>query len=134
MKTELVIDAEDVHRTFIGCLNENGKVEVEGIMHTFIFDSERLETVNKKVKKWLNALPHEFFRSGGGGWSFLNACNQANGIQWTGLHSIMDELFCLGLGLKMVKCLLPREMWEVLPRGMPFYVVEDGDENENKKH
>ena len=75
------------------------------------------------MTEWLKALPHQFRKNSGGGWSFLNACNQENGVQWTGLHQRMDQLFCLGMGVKLVESLLSRKMWRNLPGGMPYYVI-----------
>ena len=98
---------------------------VEGITSTFGLHSDRLEQTRPKVMEWLAALPDEFKKTGGGGWSFLNACNQANGVQWTGFHQRMEQLFCLGLGLKLVECQTPKEMWSMLPGGMPYYVILD---------
>lgn len=101
-----------------------GAVIVEGVLRKFGFHPGRLKGQRAKVTEWLKALPHQFRKSGGGGWSFLNACNQENGVQWTGLHERMDQLFCLGLGLKLVVCQMPREMWRALPGGMPYYVID----------
>ena len=74
-------------------------------------------------KDWKN-LPHQFRKSAGGGWSFLNACNQEDGEQWTGLHQRMDQLFAMAIGLGLAKWCLPRAMWDVFPGGMPYVVVE----------
>jgi hypothetical protein len=53
----------------------------------------------------------------------VNACFDRNGTQWTSRHRDMDELFMLGMGLKLVECQLPRELWSMLPIGMPYYVI-----------
>jgi hypothetical protein len=37
----------------------------------------------------------------------------------------MAQLFALGLGIGMVECQLPRELWDMLPGGVPYYVVND---------
>ena len=58
----------------------------------------------------------------GGGWSFLQACVDKNGNHW-GEHSNMEELFCLGIAIGKVESLLPRDMWKVLPGGVPYYVI-----------
>jgi hypothetical protein len=36
----------------------------------------------------------------------------------------MDELVCLGLAIGRIAFLMPREMWEMLPGGMPYIVVK----------
>ncbi len=104
-----------------------GAIVVEGVVSRFAFQPSRLEAKRAKVTAWLQALPVQFHKNGGEGWSFLNACNQENGVQWTGLHLHMEQLFCLGIGLGLVECLLPREMWDALPGGVPYYAVNLDD-------
>ena len=128
------IDAEKIHAVVVDCLYQpeevsgknvpEGAVLADGIMHSFAFHPERLESHREEVRAWLMALPHQFRKSEGGGWSFLNACVDEDGEQW-GEHLNMDELFSLGQALGLVKCCLPRAMWSALPGGMPYYVVED---------
>lgn len=131
---ELIIDAQEVEKAFLDCLYKEeemkgvegapeGTVIVEGIINKLGFHPGRLEEKRAKVTEWLKALPHQFRRNSGGGWSFLNACNQENGVQWTGLHQRMDQLFCLGMGMGLVECQMPREMWKILHGGMPYYVI-----------
>jgi hypothetical protein len=62
--------------------------------------------------------------SGGGGWSFLNFCQDRHGTLWTGMHQTCEELIVLGIGLGMVKWCLPRGMWDALPGGMPYLVID----------
>lgn len=64
-------------------------------------------------------------KSSGGGWTFLNACHDRHGNLWTGFHRRMEELFMLGLAIGKVHCLFPRDLWDALPGGMPFYMVDD---------
>ena len=71
----------------------------------------------------LSNLPASFQKESGGGMSFLKACEDSEGNQWTGLHKIMDQLFLLGQAAGLVKCLMPREVWGMLPGGVPYYVV-----------
>jgi len=71
----------------------------------------------------LSQLPKEFYKDSGGGMTFLNACNNSNGEQWTGLHSVMEQLFVLGIASSKVECLLPRDIWSMLLGGMPYYVI-----------
>jgi hypothetical protein len=98
-------------------------VVVEGIMHTVGFHPGRLEGHREEVVAWLNQLPDEFKAQIGGGWSFLNMCYDRDGNQWTGLHQVMEQLLLLGIGLRRAKIQLPREMWNMVPGGMPYIVV-----------
>jgi hypothetical protein len=106
---------------------DTGEILVaKGILHHYGFNLERLETHRDEVRKMLDELPREFQKTaagGGGGWSFLNAAMDRDGHQW-GEHRDIEMLFCLGSGLGMVICQLPREMWEILPGGMPYYEID----------
>jgi len=101
-------------------------VIVQGVMTRFGFHPQRLESHRDEVATMLSHLPREFRdkdHGGEGGWSFLNACQDANDQQWTGMHQVMDELLTMGIGLDLATWLLPREMWDALPGGMPYVVV-----------
>jgi hypothetical protein len=100
-------------------------VQATGVVGSFGFHEERLESHWKIIKGFLEQLPDEFRQSKGGGCSFLNMCNRKDGEQW-GEHRNMDELLCLGLGLGMIQYPMPRETWQVLPGGMPYVVYLDG--------
>jgi hypothetical protein len=123
------LTAENVGKILKDCLfgeyeEKNNFVKVEGLMHTFIFHPERLENHRQEIYELLNELPDGFKKSVGGGMSFLAACEDKNGNQW-GEHMHTEELFCLGIGLGLVSSPLPREMWHVLPGGMPYYTFID---------
>lgn len=98
-------------------------VKVEGITHTFGLVKSRLDEVAPKVNEMLDNLPAGFHADSGGGWGFLEACNDKNGDQWTGMHIRMGELFCLGVGIGRVECLVSRDLWKSLPGGMPYYRI-----------
>jgi len=55
--------------------------------------------------------------------SFLNMCIDKNGNQWADLHRTMDELVALGIATGKLSFLIPREMWSILPGGMPYLIV-----------
>lgn len=126
-----LIDAEAVVEIVTDCLVDGtpgpDAVVVEGIVHTYAFQPEKLAKHKLDVAGMLVRLPMEFrpvHMGGGGGWSFLNACNDANGEQWTGLHLTMEGLFVLGIAMGMVEWLLPKDMWSALPGGMPYVAVK----------
>lgn len=127
------IDPAKVEEAFVKCLYKdeetNGKVPegavlVNGITFNYGFHPGRLEEQREKVTAWLDALPHQFRESEGGGWSFLDACLDEDGFQW-GEYRNMEQLFCLGIGLKLVSYSLPRSMWFTFSGGMPYYVYHD---------
>jgi hypothetical protein len=59
-----------------------------------------------------------------GGATFLNACVDKNGTQW-GEHRNIDQLLCLGIAIGKVSFPMPKEMWSMLPGGMPFVQYKD---------
>lgn len=68
-------------------------------------------------------LPESFHESKGGGWSFLNMCEDKGGNQWSGTHKTMEQLLCLGMAMNKMKILLPREVWKIFPGGMPYVAI-----------
>ena len=125
-----MINADRVNDVFRDCLFNKGEDTTgykvaDGITSKVGFHPERIEDHRIEIEKMLEQLPDEFQASMGGGHSFLNACNDKNGNQWTRLHQRMEQLFQLGIGIDKVKCLMTREMWSILPGGMPYYVVLD---------
>jgi len=129
-----MIDPQEVDAIFKKCLfreSEIGKdgkprgiepIKVEGIMATFHFHPDRIEKHRDKIMEFLKEMPEGF--SKGGGWSFLNLCNTKNGELWTGMHSIMEQLVCLGIAIEKVSYCLPREVWSALPGGMPYIQIK----------
>lgn len=102
-------------------------VLVEGIVKNFGFHPGRLAEHKDEILELLHQLPNEFQdmgTGGGGGWSFLNACNTKDGVQW-GEHNNMEELLCLGIATEQAEILMPREMWSAFPGGMPYFEVKE---------
>lgn len=140
---KLAIAANEVHDAVRASLYDDDAGDIPadepiiapGIMRTFAFQPDRLERQRPKVVKWLQALPHEFrVGDGEGGWTFLNACLLSDGTQWTGEHMVMEELFCLAVGLRLALMLGHRDVWPDLPGGMPYYVIFVDDNGEVEKH
>ena len=123
-----MIDADLIEGMFKDCLLrkeeiQNGQavietVKVEGIVHTFVFNKQRLESYSHTVTNIINELPHQFQE----GWSFLNLCIDKNGVQWTGEYRICEQLACIAMGLKKAEYCLSRESWPMLPGGMPYVI------------
>jgi len=94
---------------------DNGII-VNGLVRNFAFHKSRIEQNRKAIIEMISELPKEFDE----GWSFLNMCLDARGEQW-GDQSNAEELACLGMAIGVFVCLAPREMWSVLPGGVPYY-------------
>lgn len=101
--------------------------QVEGIMRTFVFDPDKLATRRAEICALLEELPTEFQATGGGGWSFLNACMDRRGNHW-GEHPDVEMLMCLGLAVEAVNLMLPRAMWSAFPGKMPYFNVDTREE------
>ena len=124
MKT---LTAENVETIFRDCLFRDGEDTsqakiVEGVVSKFGFHPTRLETHKSEIAEMLDGLPDEFRADKGGGWSFLNARMTKSGDQW-GEHRNIEQLLTLGIATEQAKMLMPREMWNVLPGGMPYFAV-----------
>lgn len=130
------LTAANVSSIFLDCLYNDEEIKdmdretltakstlVEGVAIRVGFNPEKLEKHKDDIKSMLSCLQDEFMQDKGGGFSFLNACYDKNGNQWTGLHKAMDELFMLGQGIKVVRPCLPRELWDAFPGGMPYYAI-----------
>nr|WP_294550054.1 hypothetical protein [uncultured Rhodopila sp.] len=123
----MALDPEIVQSLVSLCLlrpdePRDGAIEVEGIRGDYSFHVDRIAENTKTIGELLFDLPDQFKASFGGGWSFLNACIDRHGNQWTGLHQRMEELVCLGIAAKKAKWQM-RELVDALPGGVPFFVV-----------
>lgn len=126
-----LIDPQRVEEIYVDSLYRDSSevddrmVLVHGITHDTGFDPDRLEPHREEVRQMLLQLHDTFKQSKGGGWSFLNACEDREGNQWTGFHQRVGQLFDLGVGLGLARSVTPRHMWSALPGGVPYYVVLD---------
>lgn len=126
------LTSENVSNTFLACLYKDtpsltppdDALAITGITVTAWFDKKSLEEKKEDIKKLLDQLPEAFFVGKGGGWSFLNACDNRQGLLWTGEQRVMQELFLLGEAIGCVKACISRDMWPALPGGVPYYVID----------
>lgn len=121
-----ILTPDKVNEIFLNAMQEKeneNTIKCNGIMGTYPLDKVTLEKNKETIMEMLMELPLEFRENSGGGYSFLGACNDKNGNQWTGLHMVMERLFILGIGIGKVKELFPRELRSALPGGMPYYVI-----------
>jgi hypothetical protein len=123
-------DAEDVQK-----LIDHGEVvAIKGIVNTICFDPQRLEARRDDVLDLIRQLPTPFDVKQGGGWSFLNLCQREDGQQWTDLHQTQEVLCLLAVGLKLAKWVMPRDMWDIFPGGMPYIMFSfDGSTLETEE-
>jgi hypothetical protein len=133
------LTAEAVNRIFIDCLsgssglNNPDVLVVEGVVNSFALSKIKVEIYREKIKDLLTQLPLPFSpldKGGEGGWSFLQMCVDRDDDQW-GEHPDMEKLCILGLATGMMRWCAPRNLWEILPGGMPYLVVDTEAEVES---
>ncbi len=123
-------NAEKVNKILLDCLFKdeeiiNGKpvvdpILVEGLVKKFGFHPGRIMEHKDEIVEQLSDLPNQFYKDGGGGWSFLNFCQDNKGEQW-GEHHKMEEVVVLGMAIGKVTYLVPRETWHRFPGGSSIY-------------
>lgn len=135
MADEQTLNANRVNEIFTDCLFRDEElppseyVPAPGITTNVGFHPERVEGYRDEIAAMLDELPDDFQENSGGGMSFLNACNDKHGNQWTGMHQTMEQLFQLGLAVGKATCLMSRDKWDALPGGVPYYVVNADFDN-----
>lgn len=122
------LTTDHVDSVFRDCLfkddeDTSNHIVAEGVVRTVGFHPGRINQHRQEIHDMLAELPNAFRLSGGGGSSFLSACLDRHGNQWTGMHQIQEQLVQLGIAIGEVKYCLPREMWTVFPGGMPYFVI-----------
>lgn len=98
-------------------------VIAEGITTTFGFHPSRLSQHADDIAALLKELPEPFHSTTGGGWTFLNVCQDRNGNQWTDLHRLAECLICLGIATQKAHWTVPRGLWPVLPGKVPYVTI-----------
>ena len=124
-----ILTAEHVHNVFMDCLFKDGEdtsehIVAEGIVQSVGLHPGRVEGHRQEIHDMLSELPDIFKSSGGGGYSFLNACLDKNDNLWTGLHQTAEQLVQLGIAIGEVEYITPRVMWDVLPGKVPYFIVK----------
>lgn len=122
-----ILSASAVNDLCFNCLAESEEGSdikvVEGIVGTFMFDPAKLMENKENIIAFLMELPEKFQEEKGGGWSFINACMDKEGNHWAE-HPTIEKLMALGVAIEKVEYSLPREMWSVLPGGMPYFMIK----------
>lgn len=119
---------EQVDDLVLDCLNgkEEGALKVEGLVHGFGFNPEKIQQHRDEIKALLDLMPLEFHPvqlGGGGGHSFLNLPCDREGNQW-GEQRDAEALLCLGIAAGMATILVPRELWSMFPGAVPYCGID----------
>ena len=119
---------EQVDTICMDCLNgkEEGALVVTGLVTKFGFNPEKIQQHKATIKALLDQMPLPFHPAsvgGGGGYTFLNLPFTRDGEQW-GEQIDADSLLCLGIATGMAKILVPRELWDAFPGGVPYCSID----------
>lgn len=122
------LTAENVHNVFIDCLfktgenTDNHKIG-NGILIKVGFKPEKLIEHKEDLNDFIDQIHPFFHKTVGGGWSFLNLCEDKDGNQWADLHTTVDELVCLLNATEQLSYLAPREYWRYFIGGVPYLII-----------
>ena len=98
----------------------SARVEVDGISHMFYFDPKRLEEQREILSEVISMLPEKFKE----GYTFLDLCRTKADELWTGEQLVCEELVVMSIGLELMTYCFSREIWKVLPGGVPYIIVK----------
>lgn len=98
-------------------------VKIEGIINNYAFHRARIKENADAIGEMLGELPDGFQSQKGSGLSFLNACIDRHGNQWTDSHRQRERLFALGIAAGKARWVFRRELWNTLPGGLPYVSV-----------
>lgn len=126
-----MINSEKLNEMLLDCLfkddevkdrkliNEDDAIYVDSIGCRFGLHKGRLENHREDIKEMIEQLP-ESFKEGD---SFLNLCITKDEEQWTGFHSVCEQLMVLGIACGYLEYTMPCAFWELLPGGLPVLKV-----------
>ena len=95
------------------------------------FNSLQLEKSRKQIEGLIGQLPVAYrflLRKCGKDFNFLEAAYRRIPYPYWRLVVGMKMVYMLGMGIGRVKEIAPREFWDTLPGGVPYYIVEDDSE------
>jgi hypothetical protein len=128
------LSAKEVTKIFMDCMYKEDEVPdgkppedaiiVYGVVTNVGFNPVRIKAHEQEIIEMLQELPPTFFKSTGGGWSFLNMCVDNNYELWTGEHAVVEQLFLLGAAIGKASFCMERDFWHVLPGGIPYITID----------
>jgi hypothetical protein len=126
-----MINTEYLDSVFRDCLFREDEstdiaVIVDGITGQFGFHPDRLKSHRQEIYSMLMQLPHQFRVSDEAqGWSFMQMPFDNDGEQW-GEHPNAQQLMVLAVAMGFMRYLMPKDLWAILPGGMPYVAFDDG--------
>jgi hypothetical protein len=118
------ISESRVEELFLSCLTGGDNyIRLEGILADFGLDKTVLEANREEITELVKNLPGPFRQSEGGGWTFLKAHRDYNGVVWTEQPAHVEQIMLLGMGIGLIEYCLPRNMWSLLPNNVPYFRI-----------
>ena len=116
--------AKIVKEAFEGSLYKEGDniataISVEGIVHTYMFNPERLEKMRASILEVVAMLPERFNQ----GYTFLDLCKTKDDELWTDNQFVSEQLVVMSIGLGLMEYCFSRDVWKMLPGGVPYIIV-----------
>lgn len=112
--------------------NEPGCIKVDGVVATYLLKEDVLSKYKNDIIDMLHQLPDKFTEEHQG-YSFLEACMTKSEEHW-GEHRDIEALMVLGIGIKRVVVPLPKEVWFILPGGVPYFYYTEKDVEVKEKN
>lgn len=135
-----MINPNRVSEILKDCYYPKGEIElkdiaahgtIHGITYSYLLNPEKTAIHKEEIKNILAELSDSFFmgsrETAGGGDSFLNMCMDRHGNHW-GEHINCEELYVLGAACGFAQFGMKKEMWFLLPGGMPYICIDLGVE------
>lgn len=124
-----MIDPVEVSHIFKQCLYRDAELQedcvprdaiiIEGVTASFGLNPDRVQQHRVRIMEILGEVSPDFSDPKAGGTSFLNLPMDKDGVQW-GEHKNAQELMVLGMAVDAFEYLGPKDMWAILPGGMPY--------------
>lgn len=123
----MLISAERIHEIFHDCLFREGEphevfLPARGLTMNVGLHPQRTESYADEIHSILLNLPDEFQEKSGGGYTFMNMVLDKDGNHCME-QMTAQELLMLGLATGWACTPMPRELWAVLPGGVPYIMV-----------
>ena len=120
------LNAENVKNIFIDCIAIDTKNTIagQGMLGECIFDKDALEASKETIIAYFKQLSNKFQQSKKSGCKYLNARIDKDGNKWGKLKHA-EWLVALANALGLAHFSLPKDLPNLLPHEMPYYIVID---------
>jgi hypothetical protein len=124
------LTADRVHHVYGACWRAEGtrnslqRIEVVGWLLRHTFSIKKLHGYREEIIRMLLSLPAGFRSDVGEGGSVGNMIERGDGVIWSVDMADIEKLVALGIASGLMNFCAPREVWHMLPGGLPYVRVE----------